>query len=257
MAETQENEWTPGIVVLKDVALYEPGIERLGPPPGNAGVLIRGGAGWVFGVEEKPLARGIVKLDAPPPENAAVDALAREVAWLYGRDFVAPHVYSTRLGNAIQRGYAEANTRTFLGECLPHLGLDGNKYYEIAHLLWNVDSTVAAHRRDYCDALFGEVPSVQQAMVDYFNALEFYLSARPAEEQLTNLGQFSSYQGHGIIGREGWISHLDYLLRNPNSPTWEVLPLDHPDLPFTRVWGLLQQAYQNSGDNPVVRRRVQ
>ena len=81
MADTQENEWTPGIVVLKDVALYEPGIERLGPPPGNAGVLIRGGAAWVFGVEEKPLARGIVKLDAPPPENEVADALAREMAW--------------------------------------------------------------------------------------------------------------------------------------------------------------------------------
>jgi hypothetical protein len=81
MADTQENEWAPGIVVLKDVALYEPGIERLGPPPGNAGVLIRGGAGWVFGVEAQPLARGIVKLDEPPPESAVTDALAREMAW--------------------------------------------------------------------------------------------------------------------------------------------------------------------------------
>ena len=186
--------------------------------------------------------------------------LARQTGfyeYFYGSNFVAPHVYSTRLGNAIQRGYAEANTRTFLGECLPHLGLDGTKYYEIARLLWDVDSTVAAHRQDYCASLFGAVPRVQQAMVEYFNALEFYLSARPAEEQLTNLGQFSSYQGHGIIGRSGWISHLDYLLRNPTSPNWEVMPFTHPDLPFTRVWGLLQQAYRESGDNPVVRRRVQ
>ena len=37
-----------GIITLKDTALDQPGIVRLGPPPGNAGILIRGGAGWVF-----------------------------------------------------------------------------------------------------------------------------------------------------------------------------------------------------------------
>jgi hypothetical protein len=123
MADTQENEWTPGIVVLKDVALYEPGIERLGPPPGNAGVLIRGGAGWVFEVEPKPLARGIVQLDEPPPESAVTDALAREMAWRWfnGRP---PFVHATgskeqgvtKMARNFVR-YAEAE-EGFLGQAL-------------------------------------------------------------------------------------------------------------------------------------------
>ena len=81
MAETQENEWTPGIVVLKDVALYEPGIERLGPPPGNAGVLIRGGQGWIFDHSAQIPAQGIVRLDEAPTPGEVRVALAREMAW--------------------------------------------------------------------------------------------------------------------------------------------------------------------------------
>jgi len=124
MADTQENEWTPGIVVLKDVALYEPGIERLGPPPGNAGVLIRGGAGWVFEVEPKPLARGIVQLDEPPPESAVTDALAREMAWrwFYGRLGYMEKVLSSKNSTLRQHGprckYADAESgfyERFLG----------------------------------------------------------------------------------------------------------------------------------------------
>lgn len=47
--ETARDEKFVGIVPLEpDWSQYA--LERLGPPPGNAEILIRGGAGWVFGI---------------------------------------------------------------------------------------------------------------------------------------------------------------------------------------------------------------
>lgn len=79
-----------GIIALKDTALDQPGIVRLGPPPGNAGILIRGGAGWVF---DRPKSREIrdpriIPQDFKPTYDEVAFALAREMAWrwLCGRE---------------------------------------------------------------------------------------------------------------------------------------------------------------------------
>jgi hypothetical protein len=79
-----------GIIALKDTALDQPGIVRLGPPPGNAGILIRGGAGWVF---DRPKSREIrdpriTPQDFKPTYDEVAFALAREMAyrWYYGRE---------------------------------------------------------------------------------------------------------------------------------------------------------------------------
>jgi hypothetical protein len=59
-------------------------IERRGPPPGNAETLIRGGAGWVFGItpREELVQEAIVreKREAPSVGDVSI-ALAREMAW--------------------------------------------------------------------------------------------------------------------------------------------------------------------------------
>jgi hypothetical protein len=79
-----------GIIALKDTALDQPGIVRLGPPPGNAGILIRGGAGWVFDrAQTKPVVDPrITQKETRPREEEVSLALAREMAyrWFYGRN---------------------------------------------------------------------------------------------------------------------------------------------------------------------------
>ena len=73
-------------------------IERRGPPPGNAETLIRGGAGWVFGItpREELVQEAIVreKRESPSVGDVSV-ALAREMAWRWfnGRP---PFVGATR-----------------------------------------------------------------------------------------------------------------------------------------------------------------
>lgn len=83
MGDWKEDPNFVGIVPL-EANLTQKAIERLGPPPGNAEILIRGGAGWVFGIEpqrtiEQP---GILHLKGDLPRVAEVSlALAREMAW--------------------------------------------------------------------------------------------------------------------------------------------------------------------------------
>ena len=85
---TIQDEKLVGIVPLEP-DWSQPGIERLGPPPGNAEILIRGGAGWVFGIparEETPHPN-IERLEKAPSRDDVALALAREMAWrwYYGR----------------------------------------------------------------------------------------------------------------------------------------------------------------------------
>ena len=79
---TPQNEKLVGVVPLEtNESQYA--LERLGPPPGNAELLIRGGAGWVFGIapREEILDPRITELGkAPHPDEVAL-ALAREMAW--------------------------------------------------------------------------------------------------------------------------------------------------------------------------------
>jgi hypothetical protein len=79
---TPQNEKLVGVVPLEtNESQYA--LERLGPPPGNAELLIRGGAGWVFGIapREESLDPRITELGkAPHPDEVAL-ALAREMAW--------------------------------------------------------------------------------------------------------------------------------------------------------------------------------
>ena len=79
---TTQDEKLVGIVPLEP-DWSQPGIERLGPPPGNAEILIRGGAGWVFGIparEETPHPR-IERLGKTPSQDEVAFALACEMAW--------------------------------------------------------------------------------------------------------------------------------------------------------------------------------
>ena len=76
-----------GIVKL-DPAEERPGIERLGPPPGNTDTLVRAGMGWVVGianVASEFIDPRITLLQLPPMENEALLALRRELAfqWLH------------------------------------------------------------------------------------------------------------------------------------------------------------------------------
>lgn len=88
--KTNETGWKPGIVTWKDTALFEARIRRLGPPPGNAEVLIRGGAGWVLGVapRKESLDSRIIKKNITPPSGEVSLAVAREMAWrwFYGHE---------------------------------------------------------------------------------------------------------------------------------------------------------------------------
>lgn len=76
-----------GIIVLKDTALDQPEIVRLEPLPGNAGILIRGGAGWVFDrVRTRPVVDPRIARQAETPTRDEVAlALTRELAyrWFY------------------------------------------------------------------------------------------------------------------------------------------------------------------------------
>lgn len=96
-------DWKAGIVVLKDTALYEPGIERLGPPPGNAEILIRGGAGWALGLPRtrETISPQVIRLTIRPSFDEVALALAREMAWrwYYG--------YENRDGNVVKPGEKE------------------------------------------------------------------------------------------------------------------------------------------------------
>lgn len=78
-----------GIVNL-DPAEERPGVVRLGPPPGNADILLNAGMGWLFGVRNHdpvPSSR-LTRLDRPPDSNEVSVAFAREMAWRWfqGRD---------------------------------------------------------------------------------------------------------------------------------------------------------------------------
>lgn len=179
--------------------------------------------------------------------------------WFYGGGFVAPVLYTKRLRNALQGGYYDARARTFLGECLPHMGLDGIKYYEAAQVLWNVDVDLNRTRTDYCTALFGAVPEANRWMQLFFRDLEFLWAARSPEEQVTQPGNFDSYRGRGLIGAAGWITQLDYLLRDPNSPTRSIPALTDDRSPFKQLWAHLTGAFlaSRSQNNEAVKRRVQ
>lgn len=95
-----ETGWKPGIVKLKDTALSERRIERLGPPPGNAEVLIRGGAGWVFGIPVKqvPVDPRITRLQPTEPFDEVMHALWRELAyqWRFRRGRFSTSSLSTK-----------------------------------------------------------------------------------------------------------------------------------------------------------------
>jgi hypothetical protein len=83
MGDWKEDPNFVGIVPL-EANLNQKAIERLGPPPGNAEILIRGGAGWVFGIElqEAKPHPAIEVLNSPRPSEEAVSvALVRELAW--------------------------------------------------------------------------------------------------------------------------------------------------------------------------------
>lgn len=87
MGDWKEDPNFVGIVPL-EANLNQKAIERLGPPPGNAEILIRGGAGWVFGIEPQRTIEhpGIVRLRDDPPSAGEVSlALAREMAWRWSQ----------------------------------------------------------------------------------------------------------------------------------------------------------------------------
>lgn len=184
--------------------------------------------------------------------------------YMYGDGYYMPRIYTARLQTALRRGYERANSRVFVAESIPHMGLDSIKFYELAKVLWNLGENVEEVRRDYCNALFGPGTRVAEPMYQYFTGLERAWANRPFRMQRWSPGNLDSYQGYGIIGCPGWITQLDYLLRGPN---WEVLPLEvldprtramipNPALPFHQVWDALQEAYRNSS-NELVRSRVQ
>jgi len=125
-----------GIIALKDTALDQPGIVRLGPPPGNAGVLIRGGAGWVL---DRPTRKPavdprITRQDEPPTYDEIALALTRELAyrWFYGRERGSQNVIRpgergfSKMARKLfhyadaERGFVES-ARSLRGATLPDL----------------------------------------------------------------------------------------------------------------------------------------
>ena len=125
IVEPDEDEAFVGIVP-REPNWAQRAIERRGPPPGNAETLIRGGAGWVFGLvpREEPVQAAIVREKREAPKSGDVSlALAREMAWRWfnGRPpFV--HVTGskepgvTKMARNFVR-YAEAEAG-FLGQAL-------------------------------------------------------------------------------------------------------------------------------------------
>ena len=84
-AQSIEKVSTVGITRL-DPAVEQPGIERLGPPPGNQGILVRGGLGWLFGFPVQPEVSDPRIIREPPPDfDTLAAAMAREMArrWSY------------------------------------------------------------------------------------------------------------------------------------------------------------------------------
>lgn len=83
MIESEKSVSSSGITVLP-LDISQEAITRLGPPPGNAETLIRGGAGWIFGItsredrEQPGLTRWIV--GSPSPDEVS-RAFVRELAW--------------------------------------------------------------------------------------------------------------------------------------------------------------------------------
>lgn len=195
--------------------------------------------------------------------------------WMYGANSLVPRIYTKRLRNALKDSYESARARVFYAETLPHMGLDGIRFYEAARLLWNVNEDPDAIRTEFCQALFGTTGPVFTAMRDCFNSLErIWCSRDPANrnppgtvpanqvppEQRTvsgfNLGTFS---GYGQVGRLGWTSELDAFMRRPEDVTMHRVPAER-DMPFFAAsgpWEAVQTAYRESPVNSPQRERVQ
>jgi hypothetical protein len=82
------------IIPLRETVFLETKIVRLGPPPDNAGILIRGGMAWVLGILTKPLPTDprIVRLQEPETMDQVMVAMWREFAyqWVHYRGVFAP-----------------------------------------------------------------------------------------------------------------------------------------------------------------------
>lgn len=217
---------------------------------------------WEYSEEADParnseLARPFQRLRSTPEQfNQERWALiARQTGiyeYMYGAGFLSPRIYTRRLYNALRRGYEQTRSRVFVAEGLANMGFDAIKYYELAQMLWNLDVDPDVHRGEFCEALFGAHSVTAAAMYNYFHELEAFWARRPASERRLNPGNFNSYLGYGIVGRWGFPTQLDYLIRDEN---WRVLELNDARLPMNQLWNRLVSAYYAS--RGIVRKRVQ
>lgn len=122
-------------IIPWEANLNQKAIERLRPPPGNAGILLRGGTGWVFGIEPPRMIEHprIVHLrDEPPSADAVSLALARERArrWSQKRppfatDWATPEGFRTQVRGPVHQYLTSFyDTHRALGSELG-LGLSG------------------------------------------------------------------------------------------------------------------------------------
>jgi hypothetical protein len=177
--------------------------------------------------------------------------------YMYGWGSIAPRIYTRRLRNALHGSFEDYRSRVFLAEGVPHLGLDGIKFYELAQLLWDTSRSTETMRVEYCNALcyqpgIGPFPEAARAMKSYFDALEKIWCDRDRDEQgppqqRFNISNFGTPFGFGILGRIGWITELDPFMRTPSQRLdGEVPPVGR--MPFDTAWQWIELALFHARD---------
>lgn len=177
--------------------------------------------------------------------------------YMYGWGSIAPRIYTRRLRNALQGSFEDYRSRVFIAEGVPHMGLDGIKFHELAQLLWDTSRSTDAMRTEYCNALcyqpgVGLFTRAASAMKSYFDALEKIWCDRDRDEQgppqqRFNISNFGTPFGFGTLGRIGWITELDPFMRTPaQRRNFEVPPVG--SMPFDTAWQWIELAFFEARD---------
>lgn len=116
--------------------------------------------------------------------------------YLYGGfQYMTPRLYTRSLHRALARAH-RWRARAFNAETLPIWALEGPKWFEVARMLWEVETPPDAHRRAWAEAMLtndvGEViPGLAAPLTAVFDALETRWSRAVVAAEEANVDRMS------------------------------------------------------------------